>query len=169
LWRDSDCNDFAAMNADPEVMQDLGGPITRAESDDKLDRYKVAWERHGIGRWAVETGDGNFIGYAGISAHSDHPLGAHYEAGWRLMCSAWGKGYATEASRAALADAFARLGLSEILAYTAADNFRSLAVIGRLALERDETRDFTLSGPRGTWQGLVWFARPPGSGLTNSS
>jgi RimJ/RimL family protein N-acetyltransferase len=148
------------MNADPEVMQDLGGPLTVAESDAKLDRYKAAWQQRGIGRWAVETGDGNFIGYAGISAHSDHPLGAHYEAGWRLVRSAWGKGYASEATRAALDDAFGRLGLVEILAYTSADNFRSVAVMRRLGLTRDEARDFTLSGPRGVWRGQVWVARP---------
>jgi len=150
------------MNADPDVMQDLGGPISRAESDAKMDRYRASWDRHGIGRWLAETLDGRFVGYAGIlPAHSDHPLGGHYEAAWRLVRSAWGKGYASEASRAALDDAFARLTLAEILAYTAPDNFRSQAVMKRLELTRDEARDFTLSGPRGTWRGLVWFARPP--------
>jgi RimJ/RimL family protein N-acetyltransferase len=162
LWSDTDRDAFAEMNADPEVMQDLGGPIARAESDAKLDRYRASWGKHGIGRWLVETRDGNFIGYAGIlPAHSDHPLGEHYEAAWRLVHSAWGKGYANEASRAALDDAFARLKPSEILAYTAPDNFRSQAVMARLEFIRDEARDFTLSGPRGTWRGLVWFARKP--------
>jgi RimJ/RimL family protein N-acetyltransferase len=161
LWRDTDRHLFAAMNADPEVMQDLGGPITRSESDAKLDRYRAAWDKHGMGRWVIETHGGSFLGYTGVQpAHSDHPLGEHYEAGWRLVRSAWGKGYASEATKAAFDDAFVRLGLTEILAYTSADNFRSQAVMARLQFTRDEARDFKLSGPRGIWQGQVWFARP---------
>ena len=162
LWRGSDRHAFAEMNADPAVMQDLGGPISRGESDTKMDRYRASWDKHGIGRWLVETLDGDFAGYVGIlPAHADHPLGTHYEAAWRLVRSAWGRGYASEASRAALDDAFARLRPSEILAYTARDNLRSQAVMARLEFTRDEARDFTLSGPRGTWRGLVWFARQP--------
>lgn len=166
LWSLADRHDFAAMNADPDVMQDLGGPISRAESDAKMDRYRAAWHQHGMGRWVIETQDGGFVGYTGIlPAYDDHPLGKHYEAGWRLVRSAWGKGYASEASRAALDDAFDRQGLSEILAYAAADNLRSQTVIARLQFTRDAKRDFTLSGPRGTWRGLVWFTkaatRPP--------
>ena len=161
LWRDTDRHLFAVMNADPEVMEDLGGPITRAESDAKMDRYKAAWEKHGLGRWVIETHGGDFLGYTGVlPAHSDHPLGEHYEAGWRLLRSAWGNGYASEATRAAFDDAFARLGLSEIVAYTAPDNLRSQAVMTRLGLTRDKTRDFTLSGPRGIWRGLVWLVKP---------
>jgi RimJ/RimL family protein N-acetyltransferase len=161
LWRDSDRRDFAALNADPDVMRDLGGPISAEDSDAKLERYKAIWENQDMGRWVIETREGLFLGYTGIMpAHSDHPLGEHYEAGWRLLRFAWGNGYASEASRAALDDAFGRLGLSEILAYTAADNVRSQALITRLGFARDKMRDFTLSGPRGTWQGLVWAAKP---------
>jgi RimJ/RimL family protein N-acetyltransferase len=49
-WKDSDRDDFAIMNADSEVMQDLGGPFSAAESDAKLDRYRATWDLHGIGR-----------------------------------------------------------------------------------------------------------------------
>lgn len=40
--------------------------------------------------------------------------------------------------------------------YTAADNQRSQAVMRRLNLKRDPTRDFTARYPRGDWSGLVW-------------
>jgi len=39
-WRSSDAADFATMNADVDVMADLGGPLTRGASDDKLDRFR---------------------------------------------------------------------------------------------------------------------------------
>jgi RimJ/RimL family protein N-acetyltransferase len=162
FWQDSDRVAFAAMNADPEVMHDLGGPIDVAESNAKFDRYAAAQHQRGFGRWLVETHDGNFVGYTGIlKAHlNNHPLGEHFEIGWRLMRSDWGKGYATEAAKAALEDVFSRVRLPEVLAYTAPENVRSQAVMRRLALKRDPSRDFTAQYDKGVWQGLVWFAQP---------
>ncbi len=143
-------------------MRDLGGPISRAASDAKLDRYRRAFQQHGIGRWVIEDRDGSFLGYAGVMpSHDGHPLGRHFEIGRRLVHSAWGKGCASEAAGAALHHAFARAGLSEILAYSAADNPRSQAVMDRLHMKRDPSRDFTASYDNvATWHGLVWVARP---------
>jgi RimJ/RimL family protein N-acetyltransferase len=149
------------MHADPEVMHDYGGPISRKESDAKLDRYSATYRQHGFCRWAVETHEGAFLGYAGVMpSRPGHPVGSHFEIGWRLVRRAWGHGYATEAARAALSDAFTRVGLTEVLAYTALDNLRSQAVMDRLQLRRDPSRDFTADYDtvKG-WRGLVWVAR----------
>jgi RimJ/RimL family protein N-acetyltransferase len=159
-WQESDREAFAIMNAHPEVMHDLGGPISRAASDAKLDYYASAFHRYGFCRWAIENRQGEFLGYTGVMPHEHHPLGPHFEIGWRLMRNAWGHGYATEAARAALHDALVRAGLQEIIAYTAPDNLRSRAVMERLGLERDPSRDFTADYDRvGPWAGLVWKAR----------
>jgi RimJ/RimL family protein N-acetyltransferase len=160
-WKPIDRDAFAALHADPEVMHDYGGPISRRESDAKLDRYTTTYRQHGVCRWAVEDQGGTFLGYAGIMpSRPGHPLGSHFEIGWRLVRRAWGYGYATEAARAALADAFTRVGLTEVLAYTSLDNLRSQAVMGRLQLHRDPSRDFTADYEmvKG-WRGLVWVAR----------
>jgi RimJ/RimL family protein N-acetyltransferase len=161
-WREADQELFAALHADPEVMRDLGGPIGRAASDAKLANYMDTYRRQGFSRWAIETRDGDFLGYAGaMPSQGDHPLGPHFQIGRRLIRGAWGKGYATEAARAALHDAFARAGLGEILAYTARDNTRSQAVMERLQLKREPSRDFTANYDNvGVWDGLVWVARP---------
>ena len=160
-WREADREAFAVLNADPEVARDLGGPLDRAESDAKLDRYVAAFERHGFCRWALEDLSGQFLGYAGVMPSPDgHPLGPHADIGWRLVRAAWGRGYATEAAKASLRDAFERVRLNEVLAYTSADNARSRAVIQRLNLQRAASLDYSEPLGEGMWQGMVWIARP---------
>lgn len=159
-WEERDRAPFAAMNADMEVMHDLGGPIGRQASDAKLDRYAAAFARDGYSRWVLESRDGMFLGYTGVLHRAEHPIGAHDEIGWRLVRDAWGKGYATEAARAALHDIFMRFGLKEVLAYTAPDNLRSQAVMTRLNLKREPSRDFAADFGSGDWRGWMWVARP---------
>ena len=161
-WLERDREAFARMLSHPEVMHDYGGPISRSASDAKFDRYADSFARHDFGRWLVETKHGDYLGYCGVMVgYPGHPLGTHHEIGWRLVRHAWGHGYATEAARAALQDVFERFGLAEVLAYTTAENARSQGVMRKLGLERDASRDFTTEDDLvGTWQGLVWVARP---------
>ena len=149
------------MHADPEVMADQGGPRSQAESARKFDRYVAACLEHGLSRWAVENDDGLFLGYAGVMPDllPGHPLGPHFQIGWRFVRHAWGHGYATESARAALHDAFRHPEPGEILSYTAADNLRSQAVMARLGLRREPSRDFVARyDDVGLWHGLVWTA-----------
>jgi RimJ/RimL family protein N-acetyltransferase len=143
-------------------MWDLGGPFDVVSSERKLSRYRTAFADCGFCRWAVESREAVLLGYAGVMpARPDHPLGPHFDIGWRFFSHAWGLGYATEAATAALDDAFARQGLPEVLAYTAPDNLRSQAVMKRLGLQREPARDFNMADGRGgDWHGLVWSARP---------
>lgn len=160
-WRSDDRDAFAALLADPEVMADYGGALDRAASDRKFDYYRAVFDQHGLCRWAVETRDGVVRGYVGVMpADSDHPLGPHFDVGWRLMRSAWGHGYATEAARASLHDAFTRTDLSEIFAYTKPDHLRSQAVMSRLHLQRRSDLDFAKHYPEiGDWHAWVWAAQ----------
>ena len=74
--------------------------------------------------------------------------------------AAWGRGYATEAAKASLRDAFERVHLQEVLAYTSADNVRSQAVIRRLDMQRAASLDYSEPVGKGAWRELVWMARP---------
>jgi len=160
-WEEADRDVFAVMHADPEVMHDYGGTASREESNKKFDRYVATCRQYGFCRWLVESREGAFLGYVGLMpSPPDHPIGSHVEIGWRLVRHAWGHGYATEAARAALTDAFIRMRLSEVIAYTAPDNLRSQAVMTRLQMRRDPSRDFAADyGAIKAWRGLVWVGR----------
>ena len=154
-----DLDGFAALHADPQTMADLGGPISRNAAEAKLTRYLEGQAQYGTTRLHVSDALG-FIGYVGTVMRAPHPLGLHPEIGWRLFPQAWGKGYATEAASAALPHAFAITGAQEILAHTSPDNHASQAVMTRLGLIRDPSRDYIQADPKlGEWHGLVWVAR----------
>ncbi|MET0294162.1 MAG: GNAT family N-acetyltransferase [Phenylobacterium sp.] len=155
-WRDADLDAMAAMHRDVEVMADAGGVQDGTQAEARITRYQAAIDRLGYGRWAVEDHAGAWLGYVGVMPIApDHPLAPGDEAGWRLVRSAWGQGYASEGARAAIAHALDTIGLAEVVAYTAPDNHRSQAVMCRLGLERRPDRDFTFRG----FRGLVWCAR----------
>ena len=102
------------------------------------------FDQHGFGLWAVGVVDGaSFIGFVGVSVV---PFDAHFtpavEVGWRLAREHWGRGYATEGARAALAFAFGDVGLAEVVSFTAVANRRSRAVMERLGMTHDPVDDF---------------------------
>jgi len=67
-WRDSDRAPFAAMNADPEVMEHFPAMLTREQSDALIDRIEAGFAAHGFGLWALEeAASGEFIGFTGLS------------------------------------------------------------------------------------------------------
>jgi RimJ/RimL family protein N-acetyltransferase len=144
VWRDSDYAPFAALNADPEVMRHFPWLLTRAESDEVADRIVSRMAEHGWGWYAAEVKGGEpFIGFVGLNVPSyEIPCGPCVEIGWRLARSAWGKGYATEAARAALAFGFETLNLTEIVSFTVVANARSRAVMERLGMIHDPADDF---------------------------
>ncbi len=98
-WRDADLAPFAAMNADPQVMEHFPARLSRAESDASAARIRAGMDERGYGLWAGEVpGVAPFIGYVGLSVPA---FEAHFtpavEVGWRLARAHWGRGYAREA------------------------------------------------------------------------
>ncbi len=143
-WREEDLAPFAALNADPQVMEFFPKVLTRAESDMVAGRIRDHFGRHGFGLWAVEApGVADFVGFVGLAVPS---FEAHFtpcvEIGWRLARPHWGHGYATEAATAALAFGFGDRALEEIVAFTVPANIPSRRVMGRLGMRRLPSDDF---------------------------
>ncbi len=142
-WRDEDLAPFAAMNADPRVMEYFPACYDRAGSDVGAVAIRQRFARDGYGLFAVEIKDGpgfaGFIGFAPVEL--DVKFAPAVEIGWRLALSCWGKGYATEGALACLAHGDS-LGLEEIVSFTTAGNLRSRAVMERIGMTRSEADDF---------------------------
>lgn len=145
-WRDEDLEAFAALNADPVVMEYLPGLLSRDESDAMAGRIRDHFAAHGFGLWAVEVkapDAASFIGFVGLWRPT---WTAHFtpcvELGWRMARAYWGRGYATEAAQASMRFGFDQLGLDEVVALTVPDNLRSRAVMERLGMLRDPADDF---------------------------
>ena len=143
-WREEDLEPFAALNADPVVMEHFPSTLTRQESDALVTRIEAQFDALGYGLWALEVRDtGEFIGFTGLAVQT---FPAHFtpavEVGWRLQRSAWGNRYATEAALAALDYGFGAADLDEIVSMTATTNLRSQRVMQRIGMTRDPADDF---------------------------
>ena len=134
---------LAALNADPRTVEFLNGgtTYTAAESLRQSERFAAHWSAHRFGLWAIEPvepirGLGPVVGFTGLA----HPLwfpefAREVEIGWRLHPGAWGRGYATEAARAAI-EAAAELPIHHLIAIIEPANVRSIAVASRLGMTR---------------------------------
>jgi RimJ/RimL family protein N-acetyltransferase len=136
-WTADDLEPFAALNADPRVMEHYMAPLTRAQSDAFVrERIVSQFAKRGFGLWAVEVPSvAPFIGYVGLLEPSfEADFTPCVEIGWRLAFPYWGNGYATEGARVAIAFGFDEAGLDEIVSFTVPANRRSIAVMERLGM-----------------------------------
>lgn len=143
-WKTGDEAAFAELNADAVVTQYLLGPFTLERSNAQVESFREHFAKHGFGRWAVELpGEASFIGTEGLSVV---PYASHFtpsvEVAWRLARPYWGRGFASEAARAALSFGFEHARLQEIVALTVPANARSRAVMERLGMTRKPEDDF---------------------------
>ena len=138
-WRDDDLEPFAAMSADPAVMEHYPALLTREQCEAVIERIRGHFAREGFGFWALEAPDVPFVGFTGIARPGFMPV---VEVGWRLARPYWGQGFATEAARAAVTWGFANVALDEIVAFVVPGNQRSQRVMGRLGMTRDPDADF---------------------------
>ncbi len=137
-FREADLDEYARMCADPEVMQYLsasGAPMSRADAWRQMAMFAGHWALRGYGTWAIEErATGRFVGRAGLHYPEGWP---DREVGWTLAREFWGRGFATEAARAAVAHAFDTLGWDHLVSLILPGNERSVRVAERLGARFD--------------------------------
>ncbi len=138
-----------AMFTDPAVMKFTGGAMSEADIRAKL----PDWTRRGgngcIGVWTVsDTLTGEKYGSAALlpipveERETDYSLvvpgempAADIEIGYYLKRSAWGSGFATEASRRVLQFAFEEAQLPEVVATFDRGNLSSRRVLEKVGFK----------------------------------
>ncbi|GAA4988391.1 GNAT family N-acetyltransferase [Kitasatospora paranensis] len=125
------------LDGDPAVMRYLTGGIPTAPEvvrERHLPNILAGYEKWGgdLGLFAAHEKDsGAFIGWFILRPEPEGPLD-EVELGYRLRQSAWGRGYATEGSRALLGKAFTELGVHTVWAETMSVNHRSQHIMRKL-------------------------------------
>jgi len=137
-FTDDDVENLVELDGDPAVMKFINGgrPTPRAEIEDEvLPAFLGYYERfEGYGFWAVvEKSTGRFLGWFHFRPAKGAPPG-EIELGYRLRRSAWGKGYATEGSRALIEKGFVELGVERVVAETMVVNVASRRVMEKAGL-----------------------------------
>jgi RimJ/RimL family protein N-acetyltransferase len=149
---------LAAIQADPEVLRYIGdgAPLTPVASWRSLALHIGHWHLRGYGNWAVvERATGRMIGRAGLWNPEGWP---GLEVGWLLARDQWGKGYATEAARAAVHHAFTTLGADHLISIIRPTNAASIRVAEKVGETYERTarvggREVSIYGlDRTTWQ-----------------
>jgi RimJ/RimL family protein N-acetyltransferase len=136
-FRAEDLEPYAAMCADPVVMRYVGerGILSREDAWEEMATLAGHWHLRGFGMWAVEEREtGAFVGRVGLHYPEGWP---DREVAWALARPFWGRGYAAEAARVALGEAFGRLGWPRVISLIDPANTRSVRLAERLGERSD--------------------------------
>ena len=154
--RAGDWDDYAAMNADPEVRRWLSGTLlSREEAWDQMASFLGQWALRGYGIFAVEA-EGRLAGRVGLLHFTDWP---EPELSWTLASPFWGRGLATEATAEVRRWAFTTLRRDRLVSYIRPENVRSRRVAEKLGAVCDGQivlRNVLLN---------VWLHLSPGHGV----
>ena len=132
-FTESDVDNLVELDSDPKVMRFLTGkPTPRAEVENRLLPMILGFYASGpAGIWAAEDrATGAFLGWLALEPGEDDQV----ELGYRLRAETWGRGLATEGSRALVRVAFDELGVGRVWAQTMAVNTASRRVMEKAGL-----------------------------------
>jgi len=141
--RPYEADDLAELHevlyGDPHAMALLGGARDLAGTRASIERSIHQQDAGGYSFWPViERETGLLVGEAGLFPLL--PGGPDIALGYAFGRGYWGRGYATEASRSVLAEAFGPLDLDHVVAITREANAGSRKVLKKLGFRLDSVR-----------------------------
>jgi len=158
-WTQTDADALFEIMRDARVMRYLadGKPFTSEQTKDFLiwaENYQL---ENGFCRWKIiEKSSGEVVGSCGFA----RPHGTEeVELGYLLAQKHWGKGFATEAARAAMLYGFGKLNFREIIAMTDLENTASQKVLEKIGFARRGVEAY------GGEETLVYLAKNPENNL----
>ena len=134
-----DADLLVELDGDPDVMRFVTGGRATPREEIKTE-WLPAFLRHyerwpGFGFYAAhERATGEFVGWFHFRPAADDSPPGEVELGYRLRRAAWGKGYATEGSRALVEHGFVELGVERVVAYTLVVHGASRRVLEKAGL-----------------------------------
>ncbi|MDB4656061.1 GNAT family N-acetyltransferase [Flavobacteriales bacterium] len=155
LLREITLDDKEAMfqlHFHPEVQKYTGEPVIESleEMEQAIQTRIPNYKKYGYGRWATFLKEEmQFIGWAGLAYLPEFD---EIDIGYRFLPEYWGRGYATEASRAILAFGFDKLGLKKIIAIAMKENQASIRVMEKVGMEFDKLAPYEPGG-----EDVVWY------------
>jgi [ribosomal protein S5]-alanine N-acetyltransferase len=130
----SDAPFFFTLNSNYNVVKYTGdSSFETIDEAEKIVQYVMnQYKENGYGRWLVsEKETNNPIGWCGLKFHTDTE---ETDIGYRLLESAWGKGYATESAKACLDYGFKHFNLNRIIGEAMQENTASINVFKKLGM-----------------------------------
>lgn len=138
--RQSDVDSLFELDSNPQVHRYLGNkPILKIEQvEEIITNIRKQYVDYGVVRWAtIEKSSGKFIGWSGLKYITDswNNKRNFHDVGYRFIPKYWGKGYATESTKAALEYAFNTLELNEVFGTCHEKNIASRRVLEKCGLK----------------------------------
>ena len=125
---ESDVDALQAVLGDPVAMQYYPAPFDRQGVEAWITKNRDRYQRDGYGLWAMLLKDtGELIGDCGCTVQEVEGRN-EVEVGYHVRRDLWGKGYATEAARACMEYAFAKLGAERVISMIRPENVPSKRV-----------------------------------------
>ena len=133
-FREDDLDAYAKIMGDRKVGKwfPKGDGYSHEESERSLKAILKHWAEHGFGIWAiVDKANDALTGRCGLNLIDET---SEVEIDFVVSPNSWGKGYATEAAKTALAYGFENLRLQTIIALAKPENTASRRVIEKIGM-----------------------------------
>jgi len=128
--------DLVALHLDPDVSRYLGGVRSPGATNVYLTANIAHWDHHGFGLWVLRMATGEFAGRAGIRriVVDDEEV----EIAYAFKRSLWGRGLASEITKALTSLGLLRLELPSLVGLVSVENAASRRVLEKsnFTLER---------------------------------